>query len=197
MPDEFDPLDYENLTRHVVEALMQRPMVALAGMEEFEGAGVYALFYTGDLPFYSRVRSLNGTAPIYAGKAVPKGARKGQARGGRRALYNRLRDHRKSIDAARNLSATDFQARWLAVKPLWITMAEQFLIRHHSPIWNSCIDGFGNHDPGGKRVGKRSRWDTLHPGRVEGWSTTVEDVHEPAHVLAELKSFLDRVGGGS
>ena len=34
------------------------------------------------------------------------------------------------------------------------------------PVWNLCLDGFGNHDPGaGRRQGEASWWDTLHPGR--------------------------------
>ncbi|GAC69556.1 Eco29kI family restriction endonuclease [Gordonia soli] len=35
-----------------------------------------------------------------------------------------------------------------------------------APVWNALVDGFGNHDPGrGRRAGRRSLWDTLHPGR--------------------------------
>ena len=34
------------------------------------------------------------------------------------------------------------------------------------PLWNSCIDGFGNHDPGSGRYAQAvSEWDSLHQGR--------------------------------
>lgn len=45
-------------------------------------------------------------------------------------------------------------------------MGESLLIGRFSPIWNTVVDGFGNHDPGsGRRNQARSRWDVLHPGR--------------------------------
>lgn len=56
MTQEFDPLDYVNLTRHVVEELMRQPAVRLDQVARFEGAGVYALFYNGDLDFYEPVK---------------------------------------------------------------------------------------------------------------------------------------------
>ena len=80
MTQEFDPLDYANLTRHVVEELMRQPVVPIGSLARFDGAGVYALFYRGELDFYAGVRSEDSTTPIYVGKAVPPGGRKGQAR---------------------------------------------------------------------------------------------------------------------
>ena len=33
-------------------------------------------------------------------------------------------------------------------------------------MWNTIVDGFGNHDPVvGRYGGKRPPWDELHPGR--------------------------------
>lgn len=47
-----------------------------------------------------------------------------------------------------------------------IGTVEASLIRQYKPIWNSCIDGFGNHDPGRERYNQaKSEWDILHPGR--------------------------------
>ena len=43
---------------------------------------------------------------------------------------------------------------------------EASLIRKFQPLWNSIIDGFGNHDPGKGRYNQaKSGWDVLHPGR--------------------------------
>jgi hypothetical protein len=81
-------------------------------------------------------------------------------------LSGRLAEHARSIDAASNLKLADFACRYLVVTPLWISMAERFLIENFQPIWNVCIEGFGIHDPGsGRRQGENSWWDTLHPGR--------------------------------
>ena len=54
----------------------------------------------------------------------------------------------------------------IAVDDIWIPLGESLLIGRFSPIWNTIVDGFGNHDPGsGRRNQARSRWDVLHPGR--------------------------------
>jgi len=48
-----------------------------------------------------------------------------------------------------------------------IGTVEASLIRHYKPIWNTKIDGFGNHDPGSGRYNQaKSEWDIIHPGRV-------------------------------
>jgi hypothetical protein len=47
-----------------------------------------------------------------------------------------------------------------------ISTVEAALIRYYKPIWNTKIDGFGNHDPGKGRYNQaKSEWDVLHPGR--------------------------------
>jgi len=73
----YDPLDYENLARSVVQALLSGPQVPLPPSKTFEGAGVYAIYYHGDFTGYSRLVKADSPPPIYVGKAVPAGARKG------------------------------------------------------------------------------------------------------------------------
>lgn len=125
--DAFDPLDYDNLTKSCVEELMRRRPHPLPPDLPFTGPGVYALFYRGDLPIYQSVRSLDATLPIYVGKAVPPGARKGLPKIGQgRSLLNRLKEHSESIRATKTLRLQDFSCRYLVVRPLWITMAERF-----------------------------------------------------------------------
>jgi hypothetical protein len=105
----------------------------------------------------------------------------------RRMLYNRLVQHAKSIQQAENLRLEDFRCRYLVVVPVWIELAERFLIEHYRPAWNTVIDGFGNHAPGaGRKDMKRPRWDILHPGR--GWATRLRSAETPARIIAELKS---------
>lgn len=76
-PDEYNPLDYQNLTRHCVDELMRRGPFELPLKQDFFGAGVYALFYKGADPFYAKICSPDAEWPIYVGKAVPPGGRKG------------------------------------------------------------------------------------------------------------------------
>jgi len=49
------------------------------------------------------------------------------------------------------------------------------MIRKYNPLWNSHIDGFGNHDPGkGRYEQAKSEWDVLHPGRV--WADRLKGI---------------------
>ena len=48
-----------------------------------------------------------------------------------------------------------------------ISTVEAAMTRRYNPLWNSHIDGFGNHDPGkGRYEQAKSEWDVLHPGRT-------------------------------
>jgi hypothetical protein len=64
------------------------------------------------------------------------------------------------------------------------------LIRRHSPVWNSLVDGFGNHDPGsGRHAGVRSQWDTLHPGRL--WADRlVESSTTSDSIVRDVQEYL-------
>ena len=130
-----------------------------------------ALYYHGKFPAYKALAAVNAEKliePIYIGKASPSGARKGiELATQTTALTKRLKDHRKSIEAAINLNIEDFSARWLVMEDVWIALGESAMIRRHQPVWNARIDGFGNHAPGsGRAKGARPQWDTLHPGRT-------------------------------
>lgn len=161
----------------VAEALLSRDAVPLGSLKRFKGAGIYVIYYAGDFDVYRPLSQLNKRgkfkAPIYVGKAVPAGARKGGFGLDNRptvALFNRLVEHAESINLATNLKAEDFYCRYLVVDDIWIPLGESLLIATFSPLWNTLIDGFGNHDPGkGRYEGFCSRWDVLHPGRA--WAT--------------------------
>lgn len=174
MTKHFDPLDYDNLGASIARALDERPVVPLEELQKFDGAGIYALYYTGNHPAYKLLADENlavpGTWAIYIGKADAENARKGDPEQANKPvgtkLYSRIQKHLASIMAAENLDISDFQVRALAVAPTWIPLAEVVAIRMHNPVWNVIVDGLGNHDPGaGRYKGMRPRWDTLHPGR--------------------------------
>lgn len=139
--------------------------------EAFDGAGIYAIYYMGDFDAYRPLAEINRAqlkAPIYVGKADPKGGRRGgdwDAPAGN-ALSDRLRKHSNSIIQASNLDVGDFRCRYLVLDDVWVRMAERMLISWYKPLWNVVIDGFGNNDPGNRRATQyRSAWDILHPGR--------------------------------
>ena len=163
--DLYDPLTYDNLMAGMVLHFEKQTLEPLDTIEVVSGPGIYSLFYSGNLPIYD---SISGSeSPIYVGKAIPPGSRKGEdVDESKPALRSRIREHARSIGEVRNLEVSDFSYRYLVVVPVWITLAERFLIDHYKPIWNLCLDGFGDHDPGsGRRNSQRSWWDTLHPGR--------------------------------
>lgn len=169
----FDPLDYSSLSESVADALMDCELVPLAEVKAFNGPGIYALFYHGPFPAYAELSNHEtedpGSWPIYIGKATPS-TRMGKAlmpdNFNGHDLYGRLRQHAQSIEQADNLSVSDFSAKMLILSYIWVPMAETAMIGRYQPLWNSGIDGFGNHNPGaGRHGGMCSRWDTLHPGR--------------------------------
>lgn len=186
----FNPLDRVNLAASVGEALLEREPVPLDAVPDVVGAGVYVIYYCGDFPSYAPLSDANSNgewkAPIYVGKAIPKGGRKGGLNVNTKPgkdLKNRLREHRDSIVAAENLSLEHFSCRFLTVEDIWIPLGENLMITIFSPLWNSTIDGFGNHTPGKGRFNqKRSRWDVLHPGRE--WAAKCQPRPETAEMIA-------------
>ena len=159
-PRPYNPLDTENLGRSVAEALLGRKPTGLQDLPSFEGAGLYALYYQGGHPVYDRLaapnRSADPQAPIYVGKAVPEGARKGGVgtrKASNTALFKRLTEHAESIRVTRDLNLADFSCRFLVVEDIWIPLGESLLIAKFSPVWNQIVEGFGNHDPGSGRAG--------------------------------------------
>ena len=192
----FNPLDKRHLGESVGQAMLRQPVTPLENLETFTGAGIYAIYYTGGFSGYEPISECNRNkqfkAPIYVGKAVPKGARKGgdlQASPGK-VLYDRLKQHGKSIEEASNLDITDFNCRYLIVDDIWIPLGESLLIAKFDPLWNKLIDGFGNHDPGrGRHAGLRPRWDVLHPGRP--WAERCQPRDESAEqIIREARDYL-------
>lgn len=195
MPSEpYNPLEKSHLGESVGKALLQQLIVPLPPPDSFTGAGIYAIYYTGSFRAYRPITQKNRdghwTAPIYVGKAVPPGARKGgyglgEAPGD--VLWKRLREHAESIQQVENLDVADFFCRYLVVDDIWIPLGESLLIAMFSPLWNQLIDGFGNHDPGqGRRGQQRSSWDTVHPGRP--WASNLQSNARGTNEILEAAS---------
>lgn len=200
MPDEtYNPLDKHRLAESVAQALLNSPGVRLGDVGAFEGAGIYAIYYHGKFEPYLAVAAVdeNGdpTQPIYVGKAIPRGGRKGGWGLGLNpgnVLASRLRQHARSIEDATNLETADFACRYLVVDDVWIPLAESLLIERFAPVWNTVLDGFGNHNPGrGRKAGQRPAWDTVHPGR--SWAAGLK---ENSRTPGEWHTLLRRALGG-
>ncbi len=178
---EYNPLSVDELGRNAARALMTYPPCDLPPDEAFNGAGVYTIHYGGTFAAYA---NMGEDDPIYVGKADLPGKRQGQAVSRRPApvLHRRLSQHADSIKNAHNLDLAHFRCRWLILDPVWIGLTEQVLISKYRPIWNVVVDGFGNHDQGTtRRNQRRSRWDTLHPGRP--WAAHYQDSVDSADAI--------------
>ena len=193
----FNPLDRKNLGASVAEALLSRRVFPLGELPVFQGAGIYALYYLGEFSAYAELakRNCDGqfAAPIYVGKAVHAGTRKGgraECEIARKPLYSRICEHAESIRTVQNLSIHEFHCRFLVVEDIWIPLGESLLIARFSPVWNAIIDGFGNHDPGsGRYKGMRPRWDVLHPGRP--WAMKCRERAEtPEDIRRDVETYL-------
>ncbi|MDE3135081.1 MAG: Eco29kI family restriction endonuclease [Acidobacteriota bacterium] len=193
----FNPLDKLNLAESLAEAMLKQPVTSLPPENRFDGAGIYAIYYQGDFEAYRRIAEKNTgdnpSAPIYVGKAVPPGARKGGFGLGaepRNALFKRLKEHARSIQETGNLQPEDFRCRYLVCDDIWIPLGEALLIEKFKPVWNVLIEGFGIHTPGGGRKKQvRSKWDTLHPGRKLARDLPTNPMSR-SKILSLLSDFL-------
>ena len=185
--------------QRAVQHIASTPIQRLPPPEPFSGSGVYLLYYIGSFELYSALVKYDQgkyRQPIYAGKAVPKGGKRGcKPVSPSMALYRRLRKHAKSINDVSNLVRTDFACQFLVLTGDAADAAatiEYALIRKYAPVWNCCLDGFGNNAPGGKRETQLlAPWDTLHPGRdwERKWKGRRPDSEE---LRANVLSYLGR-----
>lgn len=197
----FNPLDKKNLGSSVAEALVSSTAHPLGEIPAFNGVGIYAIYYGGPFEAYKPIAErnkdkANPQVPIYVGKAVPAGARKGNALADplqSKSLFNRLGEHAESIRAAENLDIGDFSYRYLIVDEIWIPLGESLMIAKFAPLWNSLVEGFGNHDPGsGRYQGLRPRWDAVHPGRA--WALKCKERCESAaDIVRDAKTYLSNI----
>lgn len=193
--EPYNPLDKRNLCASITAATLSSPVHNLAP-KPFIGAGIYVLYYRGNFPPYSLLSKLNEDSynvPIYIGKAVPAGARKGGSdlnTDHGLALYNRLSEHYTSISKAINLNVDDFACRYLVLDEIWIALAESMIIDMYQPLWNVCLEGFGNHDPGkGRYQQQKSPWDCIHEGRE--WADKLRPNNlSKEEILEKVSAFM-------
>lgn len=188
--------DLEEIIKDTLRFFNGTPVHNLPLDQSFKGVGVYALYYVGKTGIYKGFHEINRTAynlPIYVGKTAPKGWRQGGGDTKNTSegteLYSRLNEHSKSINLGAGMNLSDFHCRFIILEGVavdLIGMAEAALIREHKPLWNSVLDGFGNHDPGkGRYEQAKSDWDVLHVGRK--WAVKCKG---KANSLKDIKKLI-------
>jgi hypothetical protein len=169
-PTPYNPLDERNLGRAIREEMERQPVHPVPP-DRFMGAGLYALYYVGRLVIYDGINDRECITPIYVGKAEAGTSSYGTFVEGTETtnLYDRIRAHMNSIrQAPENLSVDDFRVRYLVTSDVHIVLGEAGLLQAFAPVlWNTVVTGFGINAPGaGRGLQRKSRWDTLHPGRA-------------------------------
>lgn len=168
---------FAELVKDVVQFFNGTPVHELPPPVRFTGSGVYALYYTGKNPLYAPLAAANRLSydlPIYVGKAVPRGWRQGRVSDNALAqsneLHSRINEHTRNIRIGGGLDAESFACRFVIFEETgsdMISTIEAALIKIFRPLWNTAVDGFGNHTPGAGRFEQaRSDWDVIHPGRT-------------------------------
>ncbi|MEY3880960.1 MAG: hypothetical protein RIQ94_1756 [Pseudomonadota bacterium] len=195
---------FAELVKDAIRFFNGTPVHTLPPPNSFLGTGVYALYYTGQNPLYQRYAELNRLSyhyPIYIGKAVPRGWRQARASDNplnqSRELIGRLREHSRSIILGAELLLEDFMCRFVIFEEEgsdMISTIEAALIKLNRPLWNTAIDGFGNHDPGSGRYEQaKSDWDVIHEGRA--WANKCNGVHaEKSVIISKALLHLKSLG---
>lgn len=209
-PKAFDRSEhvYKNdafveLVKDAIRFFNGTPVHTLPPPESFLGTGVYAIYYTGKNPVYKKYAELNRlsySSPIYVGKAVPKGWRQARVYDNQldqsKGLFNHLREHSRSIGIAQGLELQDVMCRFVIFEGVCsdlISTIEAALIKLNMPLWNTAVDGFGNHDPGSGRYEQaKSGWDVVHPGRA--WAEKCNGTHaEESAILSRIKNHFKNI----
>lgn len=193
----FRSTKFKGVVNDAINFINKTPILNFPPIERFIGGGVYVLYYCGNYELYKGLSNPHPekcTLPIYVGKAVPRGWRTARIKVPNAAsLFARLNEHARNIVQAENLETENFRCRYMILKNAetdLIGAVEAELIRRYKPLWNTIVDGFGNHTPGKGRFNQaKSGWDVLHPGRAwaekcKGKAPLLEDM------IRKVKDYL-------
>lgn len=195
---------FVELVKDAIRFFTGPPIQHLPPSKPFLGTGVYALYYIGKYKIYEKYSILNRLSydyPIYVGKAVPSGWRQNRVSDDKskqsNELYYRLKQHATSVNDVSGLKASDFMCRFVIFEDAGSDMIgtiEAALIKLNNPLWNTTVDGFGNHDPGSGRYQQaKSDWDVIHPGRK--WADKCKGKpNAKKHILKTIFSRLNKLG---
>jgi hypothetical protein len=154
------PREEEQMILRLANNFLSNGPHPFVGMTPFVGKGIYAIYYQGDFPAYSGIKSPGSTCPIYIGKATRQV--------GEVAISSRLMEHSSTLSLT-NLGLENFTFRFICIQANWITFAEDNLIKMFHPTWNIYLRGFG--EKAGDLQTSRDKsqqvasFDWVHPGR--------------------------------
>jgi len=194
--------DFEEIVKDTIRFFNGTPVYSVPAPERFHGTGVYAIYCVARSGYYKGFHEINRTSfdvPIYVGKAVPKGWRQGRISNSDSMsyeLHNRVREHGRSIELGESLEPSSFHCRFMILEDKesdLIGTVEAALIRKYQPIWNTLLDGFGNHDPGSGRYQQaKSDWDVCHPGRA--WAEKCQGKpNSKTTLISSIAEFMDNL----
>ena len=203
----FDPSDPKTVGRMVSIALLAQPRVPLGSIKPAYGSGVYAIYYEGSHPLYTRIAGTE--TPIYVGKADPTNGDASTAREQGPRLTARLIEHAGTIATTERhaesqglpetlspIHLSDFTCRRLVCATNAQLVAERHLIRMFWPVWNSDTKacwGMSKHGDAAKtRKNKRSPWDVVHPGRPWALDSALEDNASVEEIAERIGAVLDQ-----
>ncbi|MFI9009920.1 Eco29kI family restriction endonuclease [Actinosynnema sp. NPDC053489] len=177
----FDPVRFNPLNPIAIGSILRWQLEAQElltfPLEQFSGAGLYALYYTGNrIADYSPIVDAFNQGryiPLYVGKAEAGNSSYGyEPDYSAMKLHARIAKHANSLlevekfDKEKVFRLSDFRVRYLSLDDAWIVLGERALLREYRPVlWNTIANGFGSNPPGTARANARSVWDTVHPGR--------------------------------
>jgi hypothetical protein len=178
----------ENITAAICRELERQPVIPLdPEIERFEGSGLYAIYYNGKtVDLYAPLSGYK--IPVYAGQAVSHNSATGMATAARNPLWERVRDHRRSIEGSA-LPVGEFGVRLLCMPDVHADLGENGLRVFYQPVWNAILRGFGGHEQGSTtRQSSRSAWDTVHPGRSRTFGSTR---HNKDALMANVRKHIE------
>ncbi|MFC6091476.1 Eco29kI family restriction endonuclease [Saccharothrix lopnurensis] len=179
----------EQISNTICETFERQPLVAMVhGLPNFEGAGLYAIYYRGiSVELYRPLSKLQ--VPVYVGRARSSNSATGETLREKYPLYKRLKQHRTSIIEG-GLPINEFRFRALLLPDVHTDLGENGLRVGYRPVWNSKLPGFGGHEQGATtRQGKKSKWDTVHDGRRR---THGGVVHDAESLILEVKAHVQQ-----
>ena len=139
----FRSPELADLLKNAIRFFNGTPVYELPPTQNFKGSGVYAIYYTGEFELYERISQVNRISydlPIYVGKAIPSGARRGKGGKEGASLFKRISEHTQSIHATDNLEPSDFHCRFIIIpheEEALIAPIESAIIKQYNPLWNS------------------------------------------------------------
>lgn len=198
----FDPSLPSTIGRLVTLALIAQDPEPLGTITDVYGSGVYAIYYHGSEPLYA---AISGTeTPIYVGKADPASPNAETPTQQKAQLSKRLCEHKRTIatveayaqayPAKHRIGLGDFHCRRLVCATNAQLVAEQTLIDHFLPVWNSEMKicwGFSKHgDKATTRSNARSPWHVVHPGVRWALDPHLVDAKPMAQIERDIRSHF-------